>query len=119
MCFCRCAVLTEFARDFLSKMDVKLVVPGEEEELCGSAASESDAQVEEKSAAKAVTVGEKYEVRSISVGNRANYTYSTLEGALGTLTLSLNGLFLDFSLHTRRIKQTTLTIGEKTNKPFC
>lgn len=57
----RCAVITEFARDFLSKKPVKLVVPGEGEEL-----SEEDAQVEVKDAAQTVTVGEKYEVRCIS-----------------------------------------------------
>lgn len=73
----RCAVITEFARDFLTKTAVKLVVPGEkeelpeaaaseEEELPAAAASEEGAQVEVKNGAKTVTVGEKYEVRSVS-----------------------------------------------------
>lgn len=61
----RCAVITEFARDFLAKTDVKLVVPGEEDELPASALGEADAQVEVNNAAKTVKVGEKYEVRSI------------------------------------------------------
>lgn len=62
----RCAVITEFARDFLTKTEVKLVVPGEEEELPASVANDEGAQVEVKNGANTVTVGEKYEVRSVS-----------------------------------------------------
>lgn len=56
-----CAVITEFSRDFLKKLDVKVVVPGEKEELPPSAAHEADAQVEVENPAKTARVGEKYE----------------------------------------------------------
>lgn len=55
-------MITEFARDFLKKSDVKVVVPGEKEELPPSAGHEADAQVDVGNAAKTVRVGEKYEV---------------------------------------------------------
>lgn len=55
-------MITEFARDFLKKSDVKVVVPGEKEELPPLAAREADAQVEVGNTAKSVRVGEKYEV---------------------------------------------------------
>lgn len=55
-------MITEFSRDFLKKLDVKVVVPGEKEELPPSAAHEADAQVEVENTAKTARVGEKYEV---------------------------------------------------------
>lgn len=58
-------MITEFARDFLKKSDVKVVVPGEKEELPPPAAREADAQVEVGNTAKSVRVGEKYEVGNL------------------------------------------------------
>lgn len=65
----RCAVITEFARDLLSKRGMKVVVPGEIERMVVSLSEETndaDTQTEEKNGAEepAVTVGKKYEVRS-------------------------------------------------------
>lgn len=63
----RCAVITEFARDFLAHRGVKLVVPGEQDRVVVSLEEEEKKEeVEEKNGAEepdvTATVGEKCEV---------------------------------------------------------
>lgn len=63
-------MITEFAKDFLNKFGVKVVVPGENEGAMVSQSAvtnETNAQVEETNGAKekSVTVREKYEVCDI------------------------------------------------------
>lgn len=64
-------MITEFARDLLTKRGMKVVVPGEIERMVVSLSeetNEADTQTEEKNGAEepavTVTVGKKYEVRS-------------------------------------------------------
>lgn len=64
----RCAVITEFARDFLAHRGVKLVVPGEQDRVVVSLEEEKKEEVEEEEKNGAeepdvtATVGEKCEV---------------------------------------------------------
>lgn len=67
----RCAVITEFAREFLAQRGVQVVVPGEKERVVVSLseeANEAEALSEEKNGAggpaATVMAGEKCEVRS-------------------------------------------------------